>query len=180
MTIHPALADLDGLELELRLTFASTTSAQRAVLAASAEVERAVRALKQGEFGEAQIGEWVSVLLRARLPGRRFEHDTALAALAVVFEDWPSAFADEFLEDLSKVRLVEMSLSTRVAALSLSTRQRTLARTTTKAFPSMAAAHPLPGSAHDPPRLLTAIPESEVARVRAHESVVDWRGNAAA
>jgi hypothetical protein len=47
--------------------------------------------------------------------GECFPHDLALAALAVALEYRPTPFAKEYLRDLSRLRLAEMSTSVRLA-----------------------------------------------------------------
>jgi hypothetical protein len=47
--------------------------------------------------------------------GQHFEHEIAIAAMAVALEKRSTAFAEEFLVDLAKLRLAEMPLCIRVA-----------------------------------------------------------------
>lgn len=80
------------------------------------EVVRAIRrALQQGAITEDAIRGFVSGLLADFRVGQRFDHELALAALAVTQERRPTDFAEEFLHDLARLRLAEMSLCVRVA-----------------------------------------------------------------
>jgi hypothetical protein len=80
------------------------------------EVRAVSKALSGQTLTDEDIGIHVSRLVREFQPGKRFEHDLALAALAVALETRATKFAQDFLETLSGFRLVEMPMSPRVAA----------------------------------------------------------------
>jgi hypothetical protein len=74
------------------------------------------KCLASGELSEDGIRRYVSKLSRDFQPGVQFPHEFALAALAVVLESWNSAFAEEYLRDLAKLRRVsEFELAPSVA-----------------------------------------------------------------
>jgi hypothetical protein len=81
----------------------------------SQEVRDIRAALQQGAITEETIHEFVSSLMKAFQVGRRFEHETALAALAVALERRSTDFAEEFLLDLARLKLAEMPICIRVA-----------------------------------------------------------------
>lgn len=99
----------------LSLGFLSTPTTLRRQLLRSKEVREVREALQQGAITEKTIREFVSSLLASFRVGARFEHELALATLAVVLERRPSDFAEEFLLDLAKLKLAEMPLCIRVA-----------------------------------------------------------------
>lgn len=93
----------------------ATPEALRHFLLRSKEVHEVRNALRQGAITEETIRELVSSLMKDFRVGTRFEHELALAALAVVLERWATDFAEEFLLDLAKLKLAEMPLGIRVA-----------------------------------------------------------------
>jgi len=109
------LENLTSEELAVRLAFVSAHSALRACLQKTREVGELAGALRLGTITEDGIERFVSGLLKDLRIGERFEHEIALAALAAVLETRPTDFAEQFLQDLSRLRLAEMSLCIRVA-----------------------------------------------------------------
>ena len=95
--------------------FFSTAGALRRILVGTSEVGAVKQALRQGAITEDSLRRFVADLMTDLRRGERFPHEVALAALAVVLEMRPTEFADEFLHDLSALRLSEMSLCIRVA-----------------------------------------------------------------
>jgi hypothetical protein len=85
--------------------------ALRRALGATEEVRDVIEALTDGALPESSIETFLSSLLGDLRKGERFPHDLALAALAVALEDRPTAFAEGYLRDLSRLRLAEMSVS---------------------------------------------------------------------
>ncbi len=81
----------------LSVGFLSTPGTLRRFLVRSREVREIREALRQGAIDEETIREFVSGLLAGFRVGSRFEHEIALAALAVVLERRATDFADEFL-----------------------------------------------------------------------------------
>ena len=113
--------------------FLSTPGALRRVLVGTSEVRAVKQALRQGAITEDSLRRFVADLMTDLRRGERFPHEMALAAVAVVLEMRPTDFADEFLHDLSALRLSEMSLCIRVARECLQHRLR-LARINGKKF----------------------------------------------
>lgn len=113
--------------------FLSTPGALRRFLVGRREVGLAKQALTQGAITEDSLRRFVADLMSDLRRGERFPHEMALAALAVVLEMRPTEFAEEFLHDLSRLRLAEMSLCIRVARECLKHRPQ-LARTNSKEF----------------------------------------------
>lgn len=109
------LEELAAEEFAIRLAFLSTPSALRACLRKTPEVNEVIQALGQGVITEEGIRAFVSVLLEDLRVGERLPHEIAIAALAVALETRPTNFAEEFLRDLSSLRLAEMGLAIRVA-----------------------------------------------------------------
>lgn len=109
------LEDLTSEDLAVRLAFLSTPNALRACLEKTEEVAAVREAIRQGAFSEETIRRFVSRLMEDFRGGERFAHEHALAALCVVLEKRPTAFAEKFLDDLAGLRLAEMSLCVRVA-----------------------------------------------------------------
>lgn len=95
--------------------FLSTASAIRRQLLRTEEVRRIRGALNQGALRESDLRGFVSTLMRDLRAGERFEHEMAVAAIAVALERRPTAFAEEYLRDLARVKLAEMCLCSRVA-----------------------------------------------------------------
>jgi hypothetical protein len=78
-------------------------------------VKRLEIALRRGEITEEMIRNFAGALAAEFQEGTRLPGDLALAALAVVLEQRPTAFAEEYLCDLARLRLAEMTTSSRVA-----------------------------------------------------------------
>ncbi len=132
MSIH-VLERLKSGEFALSVGFLSTPGPLRRFVRKTKEVERVQLALSQGAITEETIRSFVSDLMSDLHRGERFPHELPLAALAVVLETRPTGFAEEFLHDLSRLRLAEMSLCIRVARECLKHRPQ-LARTNSKQF----------------------------------------------
>ena len=109
------LERLKSDEFAAEALFVSTASALRRFLAGRDEVAAIREGLRQGAIGDDTIRSFVSVLMRDLRYGERFPHELPLAALAVALELRSTDFADEFLHDLSALRLSEMSICIRVA-----------------------------------------------------------------
>ena len=111
----------------------SMPSSLRRFLQRTPEVAAVKEALKQEAITERTLRQFVSSLLQDLRRGERFPHELAIAALAVVLETRPTDFADEFLHDLARLELAEMSLCVRVARECLRYRSG-LTRNMTKHF----------------------------------------------
>jgi len=154
----PVLDALTRDEFALETAFVSTVEALRRALGRSAEVRAVRRALDEGLLCESTIRRFVGAMMGDLRRGVRFPHDLAMAALAVALERRGGDFADEFLNDLARLELAEMSLSIRVARLCL--RQRvSVVKTTAKVF-NLRASKVAPRSNGRSPRIaLTPWPE---------------------
>ena len=102
-------------EFALSVGFLSTSRPLRRFLRKTDEVAAIRNALSERALTDETIRSFVSNLMSDLRRGERFPHELALAALAVVVETRPTEFAEEFLHDLSALRLSEMSLCIRVA-----------------------------------------------------------------
>jgi hypothetical protein len=120
-------------DFALSVGLVSTPAALRHAMSSSKEVRDIREGMWQGVVTEETICEFVSSLMVDFRAGQRFEHELALAALAVVLERRPTDFAEEFLFDLAKLRLAEMPFCIRVARECLKHRV-TMTRSTSKDF----------------------------------------------
>jgi hypothetical protein len=127
------LHELISNSFVLSVGFLSTPVALRRLLLRSKEVREIRNALRQGAISEETIRQFVSSLLAGFRVGQRFEHEMALAALAVVLERRATDLAEEFLLDLAKLKLAEMPLCIRVARECLKHRV-TMTQNTSKDF----------------------------------------------
>ncbi len=109
------LERLKSDEFALSVGFLCTAGPLRRFLRKTEDVAGIQRALRQGAITEETIRSFVSDLMSDLRRGERFPHELPLAALAVVLEMRSTEFAEEFLHDLSRLRLAEMSLCIRVA-----------------------------------------------------------------
>ena len=109
------LDQLTSEEFAVSVGFLSTASALRRFLARSKEVADIRDALRQGAITEETLRRFVSSLLQEFRPGERFQHELAVAALAVALEQRGTDFAEEFLRDLSRLQRNEMGLCTLLA-----------------------------------------------------------------
>jgi hypothetical protein len=124
---------LDPLTSEgfaLSVGFVSTPSSLRQILRRSKEVGQINSALKQEAIADDTLREFVSRLMQDFRRGERFRHQLALAALTVAVERRTTGFAEEFLHDLARLQIAEMSLAIRVARECLEHRVSVPATTT--------------------------------------------------
>lgn len=124
--------------------FISTPEALRRFLLRSQEVHDIRMALRQGAITEDTIREFVSSLMATFYAGRRFEHEMALAALAVALERRPTDFAEEFLHDLSRLKPAELCLCLRVARVCIRERSSVASHSDRKFELGTADAYALP------------------------------------
>ena len=112
----PSLLDrLTTDSFHLSVGFTHTPSYTRRALQRSIDVRRIACALRFGEISEKEIREFVESITAKFKSGKRLDDDLALAAIAVVLEMRSSEFAEEYLHDLSRLRLAEMATSIGVA-----------------------------------------------------------------
>jgi hypothetical protein len=114
MTV-PLLESLKSEEFNDAVGFVLPPPALRQQLRAMKEVQRLRTVLESGDLSEETLRDFVSSLMRELRQGERFPHELALAALAVVLESRPTAFAEEFLHGLARLQLAEMVHAPRVA-----------------------------------------------------------------
>lgn len=112
---HRVLEQLCSDDFAVSVGFHSNPAALRRRLARMGEVAAIREALQQGAISEQTIRRFVSHLVEDFTSGEHFVHEDALAALCVALERRPTDFAEEFLHDLSRLRLAEMSLCIRVS-----------------------------------------------------------------
>jgi hypothetical protein len=120
----------------------STPSALRRFLGRRPEVAAIGEALLQGAITEDSLRRFVSRLTVDFRRGERFVHELALAALAVAVEKRPTDFAEEFLHDLARLRIAEVSMAMRVARECLE-RRVSVADNKSKTFTVMAGNGPV-------------------------------------
>lgn len=123
------LEQLASEPIQLLSACLSTASALRRGLARSAEVRAVREAVETGALTEGMMRAFVSGLMAELTTGESFAHDHTLSALAVVLEPLDLSFAEEFLQDLSRLRLAEMGMSVRVARECLKHRSQQSVRT---------------------------------------------------
>jgi len=109
------LERLESDELAVEVGFVDTPEVLRKALLRTKQVSAVREALRQEAITDDSVRRFVNSLLRDLRVGERFAHELAIAALAVALERWSTKFADEFLYDLSRLRLAEMSICIRVA-----------------------------------------------------------------
>ena len=106
-------------------------------------VRRVSWALRRGQLSELAFREFVASVTAELRPGRQLPGDLSLAALAVAAESCSQAFAEEYLCDLARLRLAEMSASIRVARECLKARYALPKNEIRKfRFPDSFSAHP--------------------------------------
>lgn len=110
-----ALALLKTDEFNFSIGFHHTPAVVRRRLLMSPIVRHVAAALRFGAITEAMLREFVGSIMSEFTAGRRLPNDLALAAVAVVLELRPTDFAGEYLHDLVRLRLSEMTVSIFVA-----------------------------------------------------------------
>ena len=111
----PALERLTSDELFLSVAGLSTPNALHRFLGTRYEVAEVREALREGAISEEALRRFLSRLTEDFRRGERFVHELAFAALAVAMETRPTSFAEEFLQDLARLQIGEISIATRVA-----------------------------------------------------------------
>jgi hypothetical protein len=97
------------------LGFVLPPAAMRIGLQREPTVRQITMAIRRGEISEAMIRRFVNSLASEFQEGRSLPGDLAFAALAVALEQILADYAEEFLCDLARLRLAEMTVSIRVA-----------------------------------------------------------------
>lgn len=98
---------------------ASTPNVLRLLLARTAEVRELRKAFDAGSITGQQIRAFVEGLLRASAALDVFPHQTALAAIAVAFENRFGPFAREYVSDLARLQGPRFWFAGRVGKLCL-------------------------------------------------------------
>lgn len=127
------LSILSSLEFEAKIV-ASTPSVLRSLLVRTPEVRELRRAFDAGEISSEQIQKTVEDLLRKHASKDIFPHQTALAAIAVVFENRFAPFAREYLRDLARLTGSRFWIAGRVGRICVA-RQTQYAQTSAREFP---------------------------------------------
>lgn len=128
------LQDICSDGFALQLAALSALAAIKWVVRRTREYQSLKTAFQQGTVEEHGIRRTVSLLLEDFRAGMKFEHEAALIALAVLFEEVSSIVGEEFLKDLSRVRLAELQLASLVAQQSLQSK-RTSAHIRFRTYP---------------------------------------------
>jgi hypothetical protein len=106
---------LSSEEFEVKVgPFVPAPSLRRRLMETS-EVRAVSKALLNQTLVDENINTHVNRLIQEFKPGKRFDHDLALSALAVALETRTTKFSEDFLDMLSKLHIMEMPISPRVA-----------------------------------------------------------------
>lgn len=120
------LAALHSDDLALSVSTVATPATVRYLLRERPEVSILLVGLRNGTVTDEDCARWVAACSLDFMPGERFEHEIAFAALAVALENVQSEVATEFLADLASLEKQEMSLSSQVARECLKARAKML------------------------------------------------------
>lgn len=112
---HRVLEKLKSDEFVMKFSFISNPRAVHGALQRSEEVRDLRSALRSGEITDETLRSFTAELLSHLEEGRLFEHELALAAIAVALETRSTAFAEEYVLDLARLELAELPAAIRVA-----------------------------------------------------------------
>jgi hypothetical protein len=139
------------------LGFVLPPAAMRIALQRSPTVREIAKGIRRGEISEQAVRTFVNSLASEFQVGKPLPGDFAFAALAVALEQIPADYAEEFLCDLARLRLAEMTTSIRVARESLKYRYllpknevRTCKYPATKFIPTQTLVPQVPRAIHLP------------------------------
>jgi hypothetical protein len=121
MTTNELLERISSVDFESGLV-ASTPRVLRQMLLRCKEVRTLRDAYDAGCLPDEQIRSFVNRLLGEGAGGDRFPYQTALAVIAVMFESRFTQFADEYLNDLARIRSDRFWIAARVARQCLDSR----------------------------------------------------------
>jgi hypothetical protein len=113
--ISPLLERLRTDDFHFSIGFHHSPAAVRRSLLMSQDVRHVAAALRFGAITQSMISDFVSTVMSDFSRGCRLPNDLALAAIAIVLELRPTAFAEEYLHDLARLELTEMRISISVA-----------------------------------------------------------------
>ncbi|MBM4295370.1 MAG: hypothetical protein FJ126_10800 [Deltaproteobacteria bacterium] len=130
-----ALVELDSDEIAQIIFTVATPNAVCAILRARSDIA-AIRRHLFDNAGDARraIEEYVRERLIDLKPKAYFPHEPAFCALAVVLETLPMPAAEDFLSELSALKIAEMPISSHVAAICLQRRRELLISNTLAEF----------------------------------------------
>lgn len=115
---------IDTTEIERTSALVSTPPALRAALKRTQSAKTLHRAFVLGTIPIDSVSDYVQELTGQFERGVRFPYEPELCLLAVVLEESNSPIADQFLKDLSRVRVAELPMSPKVAEICLNARRR--------------------------------------------------------
>lgn len=118
-----ALELLTSSDFLLDLWHIATPPALYRALNRSPQVAAIRQALASGQLTEDAIRRFSDNLTGSIKVGSPFEHDVAIAAIAVALQDRATTFADDYLRALANLKLAEMPMSIRVARECLKKRE---------------------------------------------------------
>ncbi len=127
-----ALRDLQNEDIQTNGLVISTAEALRTFLQYRSEVVSLRKAVEVGEITLTDIEEYVDELLRSFVTGTKFPYEIDLAAIAMALETYLGAFAEKYLEDLSRLHVQELPLAPRVARLCLARRREVVSGVTVR------------------------------------------------
>jgi len=112
------VVQLDGLLSDDFIAEVGVVSSPRGLRRAIYKSDRVAvlrRAISCGSITETDIRQFTERLMKDFSRGEKFPHELALAALAIALENRRTEFAEEYLLDLARLNIVEMSLAPGVA-----------------------------------------------------------------
>lgn len=113
---HKSLLELVSLDFEASVV-TSSASGLRALLRKSSQLHRLRAAHASGAVTDDSIRQFVDGLLSEFVAFESFPHQVALAAFAVLFEERHSPLAEDYLNDLSRVRTARLMMAASVARI---------------------------------------------------------------
>lgn len=135
MTTNELLERINSVDFETGLV-ASTPRVLRQMLLRCPEVRALREAYDTGSLSDEEIRGLVGDLLRQGAACDRFPYQTMLASIAVMLEPRFTLFADEYLNDLARIRNDRFLIASRVARACIAARQQT-AGTDIRQFPPL-------------------------------------------
>lgn len=100
----------------------STDASLKQFLEHRPEVRAVSQAMRSGAITDDLVRSFIATLLKDQRKGVLFCHDRVLAAVAVALAGVYSTFANQYLRDLSSLKIAEMPMGPRVARLLLEQR----------------------------------------------------------
>ena len=113
----------------------STPEGLATLLKRRPEVLELRRALDQGSITPEHLRQFAASVFQRFEAGKRFYADVTFCALAMAMETYATTFAEEYLRELSGLRIAEMPMSAKVAKIALHARARLLSGTIVNRVP---------------------------------------------